>query len=76
MDFSWDFSAVLQNYPALLKGVGMTALLWAIAFPVSMALGLALSLATGSRNRIAVGAGRCYVAVSYTHLTLPTIYSV
>lgn len=63
MDFSWDFSAVLQNYPALLKGVGMTALLWAIAFPVSMALGLALSLATGSRNRIAVGAGRCYVEV-------------
>ena len=30
MDFSWDFSAVLQNYPALLKGVGMTALLWAL----------------------------------------------
>ncbi|KAF1018730.1 MAG: L-cystine transport system permease protein YecS [Paracidovorax wautersii] len=63
MDFTWDFSAVLQNYPALLKGVGMTALLWAIAFPASMAIGFALPLVTGSRSRIAVGIGRCYVEV-------------
>ena len=28
------------------------------------------------RNRFVIGAGSGYAAVSYTHLTLPTIYSV
>lgn len=63
MAFSWDFSAVVQNYPVLLKGVGMTALLWGIAFPVSMVLGFLVSLATGSRVRVAVAVGRVYVEV-------------
>jgi len=61
MEFSWDFTPVLQNYPVLLKGVGMTALLWAIAFPVSMLVGFFISLATGSHHRLAVGVGRSYV---------------
>jgi polar amino acid transport system permease protein len=61
MDFTWDFSAVLQNYPVLLRGVGMTALLWAIAFPASMVIGFLIALGTGSRNRVAAGIGRSYV---------------
>ncbi len=61
MDFQWDFSAVLQNYPVLLKGVGMTALLWAIAFPAAMLIGFVIALGTGSRNRILAGVGRGYV---------------
>ena len=61
MEFSWDFTPVLQNYPVLLKGVGMTALLWLIAFPVSMLIGFFISLATGSHNRLAVAVGRSYV---------------
>lgn len=61
--FTWDFSAVVQNYPVLLKGVGMTALLWAIAFPASMLLGFFISLATGARARAAVAVGRSYVEV-------------
>lgn len=61
MDFSWDFTPVLQNWPVLLKGVGMTALLWVIAFPLSMVLGLLLSLATGSGRRVPVLLGRSWV---------------
>ncbi|KTT14522.1 amino acid ABC transporter permease [Pseudacidovorax intermedius] len=61
MDFSWDFTPVLQNWPVLLKGVGMTALLWAIAFPLSMVLGLLLSLATGSGRRVPVLLGSSWV---------------
>ena len=61
MEFSWDFAPVFQNYPVLLKGVGMTALLWLIAFPLSMLIGFFISLATGSRNKVAIGVGRSYV---------------
>ncbi|MBS0341069.1 MAG: ABC transporter permease subunit, partial [Proteobacteria bacterium] len=61
MEFSWDFTPVLQNYPVLLKGVGMTALLWLIAFPVSMLIGFFIALATGSRSKVATGVGRSYV---------------
>ena len=63
MDFSWDFSAVVQNYPALLKGLGMTVFLWLIAFPVSMGVGFALSLAARSRFRLVVAVARVYVEV-------------
>lgn len=61
MEFSWDFTPVLQHYPVLLKGVAMTAVLWLIAFPASMVIGFFISLATGSRNRAALAAGRSYV---------------
>jgi len=63
MEFSWDFAPVFQNYPVLLKGVGMTALLWVIAFPLSMLVGFFISLATASRNKVAIGVGRSYVEI-------------
>uniref|UniRef100_UPI000D34232C amino acid ABC transporter permease n=1 Tax=unclassified Variovorax TaxID=663243 RepID=UPI000D34232C len=63
MDFTWDFSSVVQNYPVLLKGLGMTALLWGIAFPVSMLLGLAISLGARSRFGALRALMRVYVEV-------------
>lgn len=63
MDFSWDFTPVLQNYPALLMGVGMTALLWLIAFPTSMVIGFAISLGARSRCRLVRSIARIYVEV-------------
>ena len=63
MNIDWDFSSVLQNYPALLKGVGMTALLWAIAFPISMAVGFVMSLGARSRLQALRGLCRTYVEV-------------
>jgi len=61
MDYVWDFSVIVQNYAVLLKGVGMTALLWSIAFPASMAIGLVIALGTGSRHRPPRLLGRAYV---------------
>ena len=61
MEYVWDFSAVVQNYVVLLKGVGMTALLWSIAFPASMFIGLIISLGTGSRRMPLMLASRAYV---------------
>jgi polar amino acid transport system permease protein len=63
MDFAWDFSSVIQNYPALLKGLAMTAFLWAIAFPASMSIGFAISLASRSRLRALGMLARVYVEV-------------
>lgn len=63
MDFSWDFSAVIDNYPVLLKGLGMTALLWCIAFPSSMLIGFALSLGARSRLRSVGFLARAYVEI-------------
>lgn len=51
MEFSWDFSAVFQHYPVLLKGVGVTVLLWAIAFPAAMAIGLVIAMGSMSHSR-------------------------
>jgi polar amino acid transport system permease protein len=62
-NFTWDFTPLLQNYPVLLKGVGMTALLWTIAFPSAMVLGLLISMATGSRGKVLAWVGRVYVEV-------------
>jgi polar amino acid transport system permease protein len=61
MDFSWDFSSVLHNWPVLLKGVGVTALLWAIAFPAAMLIGLPVALGGLSSNRALVNATRAYM---------------
>lgn len=63
MNVDWDFSSVIQNYPALLKGLGMTAMLWAIAFPVSMVIGFAMSLGTRSRFGALRALCRAYVEV-------------
>lgn len=63
MDFTWDFSAVIDNYPVLLKGLGMTAVLWMVAFPLSMLVGFALSLLSRARFWAVVAAARVYVEI-------------
>ncbi|GAB4057794.1 amino acid ABC transporter permease [Uliginosibacterium sediminicola] len=63
MDFVWDFSAVVQNYTVLLKGVGMTALLWSIAFPAALCIGLILSLGSRTRHRSLRLLTRAYVEI-------------
>jgi polar amino acid transport system permease protein len=61
MDFTWDFSAVLQNWPVLLRGVGVTAGLWAVAFPAAMALGVLIALAARSPRRLLGAVARAYM---------------
>lgn len=61
MDFTWDFSAVIQNWPVLLKGVGVTAGLWALAFPAAMLVGLLIALAARSKSRLFGTAARGYM---------------
>ncbi len=63
MNFTWDFAPVIQNYRVLLAGVGMTAFLWVIAFPVSMVIGFAISLGSRSRFRSLSSLARVYVEV-------------
>jgi len=63
MEFSWDFGPVIQNYPVLLKGVAMTAMLWAIAFPTSMLLGFFLSLSARSDSNLLKAIAKCYVEI-------------
>src|ERR1700761_8596080 len=61
MDFSWDFSAVLQDWPVLLRGVGVTAGLWAIAFPAAMLLGVLIALAARSSRPLLGAVARGYM---------------
>ncbi len=61
MDFSWDFSAVLQDWPVLLRGVGVTAGLWAIAFPAAMLLGVLIALAARSTRPLLGAVARGYM---------------
>lgn len=63
MEFVWDFSSVVQNYTVLLKGVGMTALLWSIAFPAALCIGLILSLGSRTRHRSLWLLTRAYVEI-------------
>ena len=51
MDYTWDFKVVADNFPILLRGVGLTVQLWAIAFALGMMLGLLISLGPLSGKR-------------------------
>jgi polar amino acid transport system permease protein len=44
MDYTFDFTVVVRNFPVLLRGVVVTLELWALAFPLGVALGLIVSL--------------------------------
>ncbi|MHA6845969.1 amino acid ABC transporter permease [Ralstonia syzygii] len=63
MDFEWDFAPVIQNYKVLIDGIGMTALLWTIAFPTAMVLGLVLALGARSRSMLVRAPTRAYVEI-------------
>ena len=51
MDYTWDFKVVADNFPILLRGVGLTVELWAVAFVLGMMLGLLISLGPLSGRR-------------------------
>jgi len=61
MEFSWDFSAVLHNWPVLLEGVGVTAGLWAVAFPAAMLIGGLVALGALSKSRALGAVTRAYM---------------
>ncbi|GAA5236777.1 amino acid ABC transporter permease [Verticiella sediminum] len=63
MDYTWNFAPLFDNYIVLLRGLGTTALLWAIAFPLCMLLGLLIGLARLSRNPLIAWTARGYVEV-------------
>jgi polar amino acid transport system permease protein len=44
MDYTWDFAVVVGNLPVLLRGVVVTLEVWALAFPLGLALGLFVGL--------------------------------
>jgi polar amino acid transport system permease protein len=57
MDYTWDFQVVADNFPILLRGVGLTIELWAIALTLGLALGFVISLGPVSgRNWVRVPA--------------------
>ncbi len=45
MNYDWDFSLVLQNYPVLLRGLLVTVELWFPCIIVGLAVGFLLALA-------------------------------
>jgi polar amino acid transport system permease protein len=51
MDYTWDFKVVADNFPVLLRGVGLTVELWAVAFALGLMLGLLISLGPLSGKR-------------------------
>ncbi|MBN3835026.1 amino acid ABC transporter permease [Burkholderia sp. Ac-20344] len=51
MDFTWDLSVIEKSVPVLLRGVGLTAEMWVIAFPLSLLIGFFLSLGRISHIR-------------------------
>ena len=51
MDYTWDFKIVADNFPVLLRGVGLTVELWAVAFTLGLLLGLMISLGPVSGKR-------------------------
>ena len=51
MDYTWDFKIVADNFHILLRGVGVTIELWAVAMMLGLALGLLVSLGPLSGRR-------------------------
>jgi polar amino acid transport system permease protein len=51
MDYTWDFQVVADNFHILLRGVGVTIELWAVAMALGLAVGLLISLGPLSGRR-------------------------
>ena len=51
MDYTWDFKVVADNFPILLRGVGLTIELWAIALTLGLLLGFFIGLGPTSVRR-------------------------
>jgi polar amino acid transport system permease protein len=51
MSYQFQFSEIFDNTDLLLRGIGLTLALWAIAFLFSLVAGLFLGIARGSERR-------------------------
>ena len=51
MDYTWDFKVVADNFPILLRGVGLTIELWAIALVLGLLVGFFIGLGPTSVRR-------------------------
>ena len=51
MDYTWDFKVVADNFPILLRGVGLTIELWAIALMLGLLVGFFIGLGPTSVRR-------------------------
>jgi polar amino acid transport system permease protein len=51
VDYTWDFKVVADNFPILLRGVGLTIELWAIALTLGLLLGFFIGLGPTSVRR-------------------------
>ena len=63
MDYTWDFKVVADNFHILLRGVGLTIELWAVAFVLGLALGLLVSMGPLSGRRWLRWPAQAYVEV-------------
>ena len=63
MEYTWDFKVVADNFHILLRGVGLTIELWAVAFVLGLALGLLVSMGPLSGSRWLRWPARAYVEV-------------
>ena len=63
VDYTWDFKVVADNFHILLRGVGLTIELWAVAFVLGLALGLLVSMGPVSGRRALRWPAIAYVEV-------------
>lgn len=63
MNYQWDFSIIGQNFPVLLKGLGVTLELWLLAGIGGTFIGLMLGIARTRSQRWAMVLTRSFVEV-------------
>ncbi|WP_085026394.1 amino acid ABC transporter permease [Ensifer aridi] len=63
MQYEFQFAVIFQNIDVLLQGIGLTVLLWAIAFVFSLVVGLFLGVARSSANRFVNWPASLYIEV-------------
>ncbi|QGY32629.1 amino acid ABC transporter permease [Pantoea cypripedii] len=63
MNYQWDFSLIVQNFPVLLKGLGVTLELWLLAGISGTVIGLLLGIARTSQQRWVTALTRGFVEV-------------
>ena len=44
MEYTWDFTVIVDAFPVLLRGLLVTVELWVLAFAIGLSLGFAVSL--------------------------------
>ena len=72
----FNIQIMVAAWPTLFRGLAVTLMLCLAVIPMGLFGGLVAALASNSNYKIIRWPTVAFVAVSYTHLTLPTIYSV